>query len=276
VTGIAAGFRSIDREADAGRFVAYLDAQSSNWFWQLRKRESIDALRLRPGDRGLDVGCGLGDEVRTMAAEVGDDGLAFGVDASRTLLLEARRRTEAGMHAFFSLADAHTLPFPDGTFSGVRAERTLQHVSEPGGVLADMARVLEPGGRLAAIEPDWDTLVIDAEPLDLTRMFCRGWTEGVRHPNIGRELVGLLSHAGLTKIEVWPVTWLIPSFEVADQQFSISEMAEAVVEREWATAEDAARWFDDVHEREDHREFFAAVTYFFVTALKPDEASALS
>lgn len=269
MTGIAAGFRSIDREADAGRFVAYLDAQSSNWFWQLRKRESIDALRLRPGDRGLDVGCGLGDEVRTMGAEVGDRGVAMGVDASRMLLHEAHRRVQPGAPASFAVADAHALPFGDGTFSGVRAERTLQHVAQPEGVIADMARVLEPGGRLAVIEPDWDTLVIDAEPLELTRMFCRSWTEGVRHPNIGRELVGMLSHAELTKIEVWPVTWLIPSFEVADQQFSISDMAKIVVEREWATPDDAAHWFDDVHDREEHREFFAAVTYFFVTALKP-------
>jgi ubiquinone/menaquinone biosynthesis C-methylase UbiE len=269
MTDIASGFRAIDREKDTGRFVAYLDAQSSDWFWQLRKRESIDALRLGPGARGLDVGCGLGDEVRAIAAEVGDRGLAVGIDASRTLIREAGSRTESGTPALFAVGDGHAMPFPDDTFSGARAERTLQHVANPQDVIAEMARVVESGGRLAVIEPDWDTLVIDAEPLSLTRLFCRGWTEGVRHPNMGRELVGMMSHAGLDGIEVWPVTWLIPSFDVADHQFSISEMAERAVEMRRATPKEAAMWFADVHEREEHREFFAAVTYFFVTARKP-------
>jgi ubiquinone/menaquinone biosynthesis C-methylase UbiE len=269
MTDIASGFRAIDKEEDAGRFVAYLDAQSSNWFWQLRKRESIDALHLRDGGRGLDVGCGLGDEVRAMASEVGDRGRAIGIDASRALIREAKSRTTKEALAQFVVGDGHAMPFADDTFSGARAERMLQHALDPQGVMADMARVVEPGGRVAVIEPDWDTLVIDAEPLSLTRLFCRGWTEGVRHPNVGRELVGMASHAGLDNIEVWPVTWLIPSFKVADQQFSISEMAERAVEMRRAMTEEAAMWFADVHEREEHREFFAAVTYFFVTARKP-------
>lgn len=269
MTDIAAGFRAIDLERDAGRFVAYLDAQSSNWFWQLRKRESIDALHLREGARGLDVGCGLGDEVRTIASDVGATGFAVGIDASRTLIAEARSRTDASSNAVFVVGDGQALPFPNDHFDGLRTERTLQHVADPARVVADMARVLKPRGRIAVIEPDWDTLVIDAEPLSLTRLFSRGWTEGVRHPNIGRELVGLFSHAGLDDIEVWPMTWLMPSFSVADQQFGITEMAEKAVERGRVLPEEASAWFDDVHAREEHREFFSAVTYFFVTARKP-------
>lgn len=269
MTDIASGFRAIDRQEDTGRFVAYLDAQSSNWFWQLRKRESIDALRLREGACGLDVGCGLGDEVRSIATEVGNRGLAVGIDASRALIHEARSRTETGRRAVYVVGDGHAMPFPDNTFHGARAERMLQHVANPQDVIADMARVVESGGRVAVIEPDWDTLIIDAEPLTLTRLFCRGWIEGVRHPNVGRELVGMVSHAGLEDIEVWPMTWLIPSFEVADHQFSISEMAKRAVEMQRASAEEAEKWFADVHAREEHREFFAAVTYFFVTARKP-------
>lgn len=269
VTDIASGFRAIDQESDAGRFVAYLDAQSSNSFWQLRKRESIDALHLRGEARGIDVGCGLGNEVRTMAEGLGERGLAVGLDSSQALIKEASARTSRATSAFFAAADGHAIPFADDSFSGARAERMLQHVQDPAGVVADMVRVVEPGGRVAMIEPDWDTLVIDAEPLDLTRLFCRGWTEGVRHPNVGRELVGMMSHAGLDRIEVWPVTWLIPSFEIADQQFSISAMSDRAVELQHTTEEEARSWFDDVRDREAHREFFAAVTYFFVTAVKP-------
>jgi hypothetical protein len=67
------------------------------------------------------------------------------------------------------------------------------------------------------------------------------------------------------------LTWLIPSFDVADQQFdvadqqfSISQMASSVVEMQRATPEEAEMWFADVHTREEHREFFAATIVPFV------------
>jgi hypothetical protein len=55
MSDIAASLRAVDSDADSGRFVAYLDAQSSNWFWQLLKRGSTDTLRLKSGSRGFDV-----------------------------------------------------------------------------------------------------------------------------------------------------------------------------------------------------------------------------
>lgn len=264
---IASGFRAIDHEEDAQKFVSYLDQQSSWEFWRERKQASIQALQLGEGDAGLDVGCGLGEEVRAIASAVGPAGRASGVDASQALITEARARSAGHEHELL-VADAHALPFQDATFDGVRTERTLQHVADPLAVIEEMARVTRPGGRLSAIEPDWDTLVIDAEPLHLTRMFCRAWTGGVRHPNIGRELAAFFHRAGLADIFVQPVTWLMPSFAVADQQFEISAVADRAVRAGEVAADDASAWFDDVHTREAHREFFAAVTYFFVTATR--------
>jgi ubiquinone/menaquinone biosynthesis C-methylase UbiE len=262
---IATGFRAIDHEADAQRFVAYLDEQGSWDFWRDRKRASIEAMALAPGDAGLDVGCGLGAEVRAIAECVGPNGRAAGVDFSQALIAEAGARSAGAPAQEFLACDAHSLPYPDATFDAVRTERTLQHVADPMAIVAEMARVARPGGRVVAIEPDWDTLVIDAEPLELTRLFCRAWTGGVRHPNIGRELAGFFHRAQLEEIVVEPVTWLLPSFAVADQQFEISTVAELAVASGEVTGTDADAWLQDVHAREADREFFAAVTYFCIS-----------
>src|SRR3954453_10322744 len=86
----ASGFPALDRAGDAERYVQYLDAQAATPFWKKAKRATIDALALPHGGTALDIGCGVGDEVRAMAAV---PGAAGGVDASRTFVEEARRRT---------------------------------------------------------------------------------------------------------------------------------------------------------------------------------------
>ena len=187
----ATGFRSVD-ERDAEKYIEYLDEQARSPFWQARKRETVEAMRLPPGGAGLDVGCGVGDEVRAIAEVAGR---AVGVDSSEALIAEARSRSD---HEFL-VADAQSLPFDDATFDGVRIERTLQHVEDAEKVVAEMARVTRPGGRVVAIEPDWDTLVIDARPLEVTRAVTRAWGDDIRHTDVGRRLTTLFRAAGLRR-----------------------------------------------------------------------------
>src|SRR5436309_8458283 len=95
----------------------YLDAQAATPFWQAAKRATIEALELPQPGAALDVGCGTGEEVRTMAAIAG---AAVGVDASPTLVEQARQRMPPDQDARFELARAEELPFEDKTFDGVR------------------------------------------------------------------------------------------------------------------------------------------------------------
>lgn len=71
-----------------------------------------------------------------------------------------RRARLQSTRARFVVAAGELLPFNTAAFEACRMERTLQHVRDPDAVVDEILRVLRPGGRVALLEPDWETLLI--------------------------------------------------------------------------------------------------------------------
>lgn len=109
-------------------------------------------LSIPAGGIALDVGCGPGSVTASLARAVGPDGLTLGVDISAPMLARAVR-AESGPQIAFLRADAQRLPLRDATVDAVVCIAVLQLVPDPVAALAEMARVLKPGGRLAAVVP---------------------------------------------------------------------------------------------------------------------------
>src|SRR6266581_4620497 len=118
-------------------------------------------MYIRPGHAVLDVGCGAGDDLRSLAQLVGPTGRVVGVDNSETMLQEARERTR-GLPVECHTGDAHHLDFAADSFDSCRAERVLQHVEEPFQAFAEFVRVVRPGCRVVVADPDYGTLMVDA------------------------------------------------------------------------------------------------------------------
>jgi ubiquinone/menaquinone biosynthesis C-methylase UbiE len=110
-------------------------------------------LGLVPGDGVLDVACGPGNFTRDFGRVVGPDGLAIGIDASRTMLARAVRDTPAAEYprVGYIRGDAVKLPFRDASFDAVCCFAALHLFAEPFAALEHMARVLTPGGRIALL-----------------------------------------------------------------------------------------------------------------------------
>lgn len=107
-------------------------------------------LRIEPGDVVLDVACGPGNFTRRFASQAGPAGLSIGLDASPTMLARAVRDTEPDLIAYLR-ADARKLPLPDGSVDAVCCFAALNLMDRPEEALAEMARVLAPGGRVAIL-----------------------------------------------------------------------------------------------------------------------------
>lgn len=103
------------------------------------------ARHVRPvGDVVLELGCGLGREARVLAGLLGE-GRVVALDLSRTAL-RATRAESAGHGVAFVRADAARLPFADASVGAVNTFGMLHHVPDPVAVVAEVGRVLAPGG----------------------------------------------------------------------------------------------------------------------------------
>ncbi|GLW54493.1 hypothetical protein Kpho01_25040 [Kitasatospora phosalacinea] len=115
-------------------------------------------------------------------------------------------------------ADVHRLPLADADTDRIRTDRLLQHLADPAAALAEARRVLRPGGRLVAAEPDWDTLAVDHPDPAAARAYTRHLADRiVRNPLIGRQPPRLAAESGLTVRSVVPVTPLFRDVREADR-----------------------------------------------------------
>jgi demethylmenaquinone methyltransferase/2-methoxy-6-polyprenyl-1,4-benzoquinol methylase len=112
------------------------------------RRLALRTAEVGPGDRVVDVACGTGDLAELAAAR---GARVLGVDFAGRMLRAAKQRR---VPADFALADAAKLPLPDGAATVVTCGFAMRNFSDLRAVLAEMARILVPGGRIALLEVD--------------------------------------------------------------------------------------------------------------------------
>jgi demethylmenaquinone methyltransferase/2-methoxy-6-polyprenyl-1,4-benzoquinol methylase len=113
------------------------------------RRAAAAACALAPGASALDVACGTGRLTEELARAAGAQGRVVGVDFSPRMLQEARRRRPK---LEWVEGDALSLPFPRASFDAATIAFGLRNLARPERGLAEMARVVRPGGRLVVLE----------------------------------------------------------------------------------------------------------------------------
>lgn len=135
----------------------------------------------------LDVGCGMGGDLARLDAQ----GLTgIGIDSSVSMLSTARSRFRLPLVQ----GDAARLPLRDGSIDGCRIERVLQHVISPRVVVDEIARVVRPGGFVAAFDTDFRRYIVETDDEALADL--PGAVMRARHPGVGGDLAALMTEAG--------------------------------------------------------------------------------
>ncbi|MFO1363068.1 MAG: bifunctional demethylmenaquinone methyltransferase/2-methoxy-6-polyprenyl-1,4-benzoquinol methylase UbiE [Burkholderiales bacterium] len=120
---------------------------------RLWKAFAVELAGVRPGGRVLDVAGGSGDLARALARRAGPAGEVWLTDINRAMLALGRDRLlDAGAVLPVAQCDAERLPFPDGRFDCVTVAFGLRNMTHKARALAEMRRVLRPGGRLLVLE----------------------------------------------------------------------------------------------------------------------------
>ena len=166
----------------------------------------LDWLAPPPGWRWIDVGCGSGAFTELLAERTAPAELQ-GIDPSEGQLAFARRRPAARV-AEFRQGDAMALPFPDDHFDAAIMALVIFFVPDPAKGVAEMVRVVRPGGTVAAYA--WD-LLGGGFPLEPIRAELRAMgIEPPLPPSADASRVDALRElwamAGLEAIELWPIS----------------------------------------------------------------------
>jgi ubiquinone/menaquinone biosynthesis C-methylase UbiE len=248
----------------------FLDAENRKPEMQAAKQRSLARLALQPGARVLDVGCGPGDDARALAAVVGPTGRVLGIDVDSMMIEEAgRRSTGAAPTPEFRLGDVYAIDEPDAAFDACRAERVFLHLAEPARALAEMLRVLAPGGRLVIIDRDIETRTIDAPDRITTRAILNAWCDGFLGGWIGRALPRLFREAGLLDIAIEPFTVIDTDYDAYLAQYDLPRVAAHAETAGAIGAEAKMAWLAALAESAGRGSFFASMTCFTVSGRKP-------
>jgi len=209
----------IDDTPDPGWFLRFLDeSRKSVPPPSLEAAEKFFGfLDVKEGHHVLDIGCGTGLHCRLLTFLAGRSGLVTGIDYSDQMVQEAQRRVEGRkLPLKFERGDANALQFADNTFDRIWCAAVLQHLADPSKAVAEMVRVLRPGGMVCSFEHDWGTLVIDAGESDTAQKIANLHCDSIRTGRIGRQVPRLFKEAGLSGVAVTGIPFVMDSLPLLE------------------------------------------------------------
>jgi demethylmenaquinone methyltransferase/2-methoxy-6-polyprenyl-1,4-benzoquinol methylase len=225
------GFQKIPEDEKARRIAGVFDSVAGRYdlmndlmslgLHRLWKRFAVEQSLVRPGDRVLDVAGGTADLARLFARRVGPRGEVVLTDINAAMLGIGRDRLlDAGMVVSVAQCNAEKLPFPNDRFDCVSVAFGLRNMTHKESAIAEMRRVLRPGGRLLILEfsrvwkplaPFYDAYSFQVLPR-LGQLFARDaesyryLAESIRvHPD-QECLKQMMEHAGLERVDYFNLT----------------------------------------------------------------------
>jgi demethylmenaquinone methyltransferase/2-methoxy-6-polyprenyl-1,4-benzoquinol methylase len=157
------GFQQVDESQKAQRVRGVFDSVASKYdvmndlmsmgLHRAWKAYTVAVAHVRDGDRVLDIAGGTGDLARAFAKQVGTRGTVVHTDINEAMLRQGRDRLlDEGLVLPTAICDAEMLPFASGEFDIVSVAFGLRNMTHKERALAEMNRVLRPGGRLLVLE----------------------------------------------------------------------------------------------------------------------------
>jgi len=247
---------------------AQLDRMYSSAQVVAQRARFRELLAARPGERGLDLGCGLAHLALELAQDVAPGGHIVALDSSEHMVGDASARVAAADLADavkVRYGDATALDLPPAGFDFVTAAQVLSYIPDVAQAVAEAARVLRPGGRLAVLETDWDLCTYESADPPLTRRILQARAQHFAHPHLPRQLHRLLHSAGLTLTRCEAVPLIETRYDPESFGAGMLPVARSAALKSGIDAASVENWVADIRARSAEGEyFFAAIRFVFV------------
>ncbi|MFB6132889.1 MAG: methyltransferase domain-containing protein [Halanaeroarchaeum sp.] len=193
----------LEDKARARRFYKYLSKvydRVNPYIWnEAMRSRALDMLDIDRDDRVLDVGCGTGFGTEGLLEHADD---VYGLDQSEHQLEKARAKL-GHTPVTFTRGDAERLPFEANAFDVVWSSGSIEYWPNPVRALEEFNRVVEPGGAVLVVGPNYppwpvvqqfmDAIMLFYDESEAQRMFEAAGFEDVRHQAMGPEHFGDLA-----------------------------------------------------------------------------------
>jgi SAM-dependent methyltransferase len=252
-------------EAAIERLIARLENRAKDAVFKRLFDKYASRLALPASARVLEVGCGTGAILRSLARRGDFAGMAVGIDHSPAFISAARRLAGSeGVSARveFRVGDAHGLDFPAETFDAVIAHTLLSHVADPAAVLREMARVARRTATLVIFDGDYVSLTYAVRDHPFGRQMDAALAAAAfNNPRIMRELPGLLAGLGLQLREAWGDA--VAEIGRASYFKSFAETYAPYVATAGLLSSQAVQaWLAEQHQAMENGTFFASCNYY--------------
>ena len=172
-----------------------------------QRARTLDLLAPTPGERILDIGVGPGLLAYDLARLVGPEGQVVGLDVSPDMLALARERLADLPQATCLEADAVDLGGADGRFDAAVSTQVHEYVADMPRAIAELHRVLRPGGRLLMLDTDWRSIVWHSSDKPRMERVLAVWDGHLTDPHLPATLGPLLRRGGfeVRRVEILPM-----------------------------------------------------------------------
>lgn len=213
-------------------------------------------MALNPGERVLDIGAGTGHFLADMAHATAGKNEIVGLDISEDMLARARQRCGQDDSVSFQTGDLYSLPFSDNSFDAAVSVQVFEYLEDVPQALAEIRRILRPGGRVAIRDTDWQTCLWHAEDISRMKRMLEVWDLHLVDPFLPRTLAKKMTDAGFREPKILGMMSCETSFDDTSSSYHIAKFVSGYAVSQGIEASVAQAWLVDLQQRHDEGSYF--------------------